>query len=79
MSRWPCVPNPAPAFTRSSLITRSARKPMCRESWYSPNEKVWRLSSQPQSVRPLSSADRTRITLAFYRGEAGMTRSALAA
>ena len=29
MSRCGCVPKPWPAATRSSLITRSARKPMC--------------------------------------------------
>ena len=62
MSRCPCVPNPAPPFTRSSLMTRKLRKPMCASSWYSPNENVCRLSSQPQSVRPLSSARRTWIT-----------------
>jgi hypothetical protein len=59
MSRWPCVPKPAPGSTRSSLMTRSARNPMCRGSWYSPNENVCRLSSQPQSVRPRSLAART--------------------
>ena len=61
MSRWPCVPKPAPGFTRSSLITRRLRKPMCRGSWYSPNENVCRLSSQPQSVWPRSAAGRTVI------------------
>src|SRR5512140_544073 len=39
-------------------MTRSARKPMCKGSWYSPNEKVWRLSSQPASVLPRSRAGR---------------------
>src|SRR5262245_30186867 len=58
MSRWPCRPKPPPGATRSSFSTRSARKPMCDGSWYSPNENVWRLSSQPQSVRPRSCAFR---------------------
>ena len=62
MSRWPCVPKPAPGFTRSSLITRRLRKPMFRGSKYSPNENVWRLSSQPQSVWPRSAAGRIVIT-----------------
>src|ERR687891_3023361 len=61
MSRWPWLPNPAPASTLSSLITRSALNPMCLGSWYSPNENVCRLSSQPQFVRPRSSAGRTWI------------------
>ena len=33
MSRWPWVPNPMLGATRSSLMTRRARKPMWRGSW----------------------------------------------
>jgi hypothetical protein len=32
MSRWECAPKPCPDCTRSSLITRSARNPMCAGS-----------------------------------------------
>ncbi len=35
MSRWPCVPKPSPGWTRSSLMTRSARNPMWAGSWLS--------------------------------------------
>jgi hypothetical protein len=42
---------------------------MFRGSWYSPNENVWRLSSQPQSVRPRSAAGRIVITQSSSRKE----------
>jgi hypothetical protein len=42
-------------------------------SWYSPKENVCRLSSQSQSVRPRSSAGRTRIE-AVPRPPPGSTR-----
>src|SRR6266849_9052725 len=61
MSRWPWVGKPAPGCTRSSLMTRTLRKPMWRGSRYSANEKVWRLESQPSSERPRSALGRTVI------------------
>ena len=50
----PCVAKPAPGMTRSSLITRSARNPICSGSKYSLKEKVCQLSSQPVLVSPRS-------------------------
>src|SRR5258708_6451263 len=56
MSAWPWVGKPPPGATRSSLMTRNARNPMWAGSCHSPNEKVWRLSSQSMRVRPRSAA-----------------------
>src|SRR5713101_611695 len=61
ISRWGWVPKPLPGATRSSLITRSTENPFSLGSKYSPNENVWRLSSQSSLVTPRYSALRTVI------------------
>src|SRR5216683_1022892 len=61
ISRWGWVPKPLPGATRSSLITRSTENPFSLGSKYSPNENVWRLSSQSSLVTPRSFALRSVI------------------
>src|SRR5258705_5294822 len=68
MSRCEWVPKPWPGATRSSLMTLKSRKPMLRGSRYSPKEKVCRLSSQSNLVRPRSPARLSVIMCAPDRG-----------
>src|SRR5688572_20187711 len=50
MSRCPWVPKPRRGAMTSSLMTRSARNPIQRGSWWWPKEKVCHESSQSISV-----------------------------
>src|SRR3954454_15872903 len=47
---WPCVPNPPPPRTTSSLLTISSPCPVLRGSWWGPKLKLCHESSQSSWV-----------------------------